>query len=972
MAEEDPRSETESAEGSAADPENEFDEDLDELKELLAEEGVDVEEDAAPDAVLEELDVEAKAGRTSGSDRETSRRRPKRGEAGERRARDARDFRDLESQLSGEVLEIKVSDDGLSAVMTRIGEGDSVDAILLELKRQKITVGIDEAAIAAAVERTTHGSTQYDVAVARGTAPEARQPAHVRYHLPEALSAPGEDTPLQRLKQALSAPNLHLIDSWEGPCHLVHKGELLAEVVAAEGVMGESVRGEEIAPEADQEPELTQTEHVLVSEDGRQCTAGAYGYAGMLEEGPAVVLPLWTAPDAMEARFVLLQPEAPAPSEGELAEVLSARWIEHGVNDEALGKIHRALERGKGLPLTVRVAQGTRPKPGTSGQIQCLVPLQQLPAWQQLQSLLNLRERPGLEEGLDDMASPGRAIVFRAVGPGDAVAELVPAREGTAGRDVLGEELEAAEVEEVELDVGDNVVLDENGLRTSAACFGYLALYGSAQISVVSPLWVSSDRLTLGYLNLPQGETARYPSSEEIAQLVAEDGHLQGAQVDAWDEVRQQLASGELTDLLAVIAEGTPAKPAREDAFEWVVKLGGRSGTVLEDGSIDLRERQLITVVKEGDLIGRFTPGAPGKTGRDVLGNDIDPPAVTALEVAGDSRINSVPEGDEGVVHFYASMDGGVASTEESRESRGGQRKRIRLSLFAISEIDGDVDYATGHVTFHGDVIVKGSVRALFRVTASGSVTIGENVEAGARIEAGGDILISGGVVGEATELIAGGNVMAKFVHEASVRAGGDMEVGAYIHEASVRVTGAIKVAGAGEGGGRALVGGLVWAGKGIEAPSLGSASNPRIRLVAGTDPGLVEQTQEAHAKMRTCEALERAALKALKMRQLDVSLVKRKAKALEGAERDEFLDQARQLAEYSDLHHHLQARVRQAAESQRELAGQATIAVAGSVFAGAELRIGEHTLRVAADGTHLKFRLAEEDGRVNLQAETL
>lgn len=956
----------------AADEANEFDESLDELKELLAEEGVQLEDSPSPDAVLEELEAEPEERPAGGATREPSRRRPKRGAERERKARDAQAFRDLESQLSAHPLDINVSEDGLTAVLARFGEDDAPDDVLAELKRQKITVGIDMAAIEVAASRAAKGSVQYDVVVAQGTPAEVQEPAHVRYHLPEALSAIGGDAPLARLKQALSAPNLDGIISWEGPCHLVHKGELLAEVVPAQVVVGQSVRGEEIAPAEGEVPELPQAEHILLSEDGSRCMAGAYGYAGILEDGPSVVLPLWVSPDNMEARFVCLQDGAPAPSEGELSELLKARWIEHGVQEESLVRIRQALELGKPLPPAALVAQGTRPVAGTPGQVQCLVPPQQLPDSKQLQSLLKLRERAGLEEGVAELTNPERATALRAVGPGDAVAELVPAREGTPGRDVLGEEIEADEVEEVELAVGDNVALDEDGRRARATCFGYLALYGSAQMSVVSPLWLSGDRMTLGYLNLPQGEAARYPSNEELDQLVKEDGHLQGADTGAWEEVLPRLESGELTDPLVVIAEGTPAEAGREDTFEWAVTVGGRAGTILEDGSIDLRDRQLITVVEEGGLLGRFTPGAPGQPGRDVLGHELNPPALTQLEVVGDSRINAVPEGDEGVMGYYAASEGGVTFTEESRQSRGAQRKRIRLSLFAISEIDGDVDYNVGHVDFQGEVLIKGTVRALFRVKASGSVTIGENVEPGARVEAGGDILVSGGVVGQATELVAGGNVMAKFVQEAQVRAGGDVEVGAYIHEASVRAGGVIKVAGAGEGGGRALVGGMVWAVKGIEAPSLGSPSNPRIRLVAGIDPSLVEQTEEVRGKIRACEALEREVLSALNLRQLDVRVIKQRAKNLEGAKRDELLAQAARLAEYTDLHHHLHARLRQVAKAQRELARQATVAVGGPVVAGAELRIGEYLLKVTEDGANLKFHLAEENGQVHLQADGL
>jgi len=211
---------------------------------------------------------------------------------------------------------------------------------------------------------------------------------------------------------------------------------------------------------------------------------------------------------------------------------------------------------------------------------------------------------------------------------------------------------------------------------------------------------------------------------------------------------------------------------------------------------------------------------------------------------------------------------------------------------------------------------------------------------------------------------------MAKFVQEAEVRAGGDVEVGAYIHEASVRTGGVLRVTGAGEGGGRALVGGLVWAGKGIEAPSLGSPSNPRIRVVAGIDPGAVEQTEILRGKIRACETRQREALEALGLRQLDVRAIKAKAKALDGERREALLTRAARVAEYGELSRDLQGRLRQLAAGQRELAQQASVAIGGPVTAGAELRIGEYALKVEQDGSNVTYHLAEEDGQVKLECD--
>ncbi|MBD05237.1 MAG: hypothetical protein CME24_12915, partial [Gemmatimonadetes bacterium] len=99
-------------------------------------------------------------------------------------------------------------------------------------------------------------------------------------------------------------------------------------------------------------------------------------------------------------------------------------------------------------------------------------------------------------------------------------------------------------------------------------------------------------------------------------------------------------------------------------------KVGGSAGRILDDGSIDLRDRNLISVVQDGELLGRLHPALPGVTGRDALGDEILPPALTEIEVVPDARMEALEEGD-GIIAYHARTSGGVSSTEETRGKRG-------------------------------------------------------------------------------------------------------------------------------------------------------------------------------------------------------------------------------------------------------------------------------------------------------------
>ena len=473
---------------------------------------------------------------------------------------------------------------------------------------------------------------------------------------------------------------------------------------------------------------------------------------------------------------------------------------------------------------------------------------------------------------------------------------------------------------------------------------------------------VSDDRLTATIAHLDSSTTRQ----QIVAALRAQKIRSGLQQADLKEALARIEAGEEVTDL--VVARGTPPQPGRDGHFEWEVAVGGRAGTILADGSIDLRDRRLITVVQEGQLVGRLLPSRKGLAGKDVLGNELQPAAVTDLEVVTDSHLTAGEADDEGAVEYTAAVEGGVYHEDESRQVRGRLRRRLKIGVNAISNIKGDVDYSTGHVEFNGDVVIDGTVKALFEVEASGSVTIGGNVEPGAKVRAGRDILVSGAVVGAETELEAGGNVMAKFVQKSTVRAGGDVEVGAYMFEASVRARGQITVSGAGEGSGRALVGGLVWAGKGIETPSLGSPTNPKIRVVAGVDPELVRRSEKVRARFKLLEDRQKKLLKAIGVDTFAPRAIKQKFKATPADKKAGLMEAVRKLTEFGDAQKHLRQQLAEIAEQQRELAGKGHIAVSGTIFAGPQLRIGEQVLRVVDDAIGGRYALVEEDGQRRIE----
>ena len=501
-------------------------------------------------------------------------------------------------------------------------------------------------------------------------------------------------------------------------------------------------------------------------------------------------------------------------------------------------------------------------------------------------------------------------------------------------------------------------------MRATAATFGYVALRWDIEVNVISPIWISPDRTAAYFLNLPQSGAAKFPSVEEMMTLLEGLEITHGFVAERWAEIVAELEAGKRSqDFLVQVALGSPPVGGRDAEFEWAVQIdNNKPGKIMEDGSIDFRDRNMTTVAQEGDLLGKLIPPKPGKGGMDIYGMELKPPLPLNIEVVTDSRIYAEPE-EDGSMAFFCETGGGISSEEELKVVKGRRHMRINIGVYPITNIEGDVDYTTGNIDFNGDVVIGGSVQSQFSVKATGTITIGGYVEAGAYVTAGKDILIARGVVGTATELVAGGDIMSKFIPEATVRASGNVKVGSYIFNASVRAGGEVQVPGMGEGKSRALVGGLIWGAQGVTARSIGSPYNTSTRLVVGVDPDQVNRADQIRANMHTCENKQRALLKKLGVDHLDLDLIKQKLSRVASAkQKQQMLMAVKRIAKIAELERNQQVELEAIAEEQRKLALRTQINVLNELFAGVEIRVGEHTELIREDAEKCSFRLVTED----------
>lgn len=237
--------------------------------------------------------------------------------------------------------------------------------------------------------------------------------------------------------------------------------------------------------------------------------------------------------------------------------------------------------------------------------------------------------------------------------------------------------------------------------------------------------------------------------------------------------------------------------------------------TLLEDGSVDFFNLNIINHCETGDLLARLYPEDTGEEGVDVFGNRIRPRQVKR----GILRFGKNIRLSEDHLELYAIESGHVSLVEG------------RVFVSNLMEVE-NVDPSTGNIEFDGNVQVNGNVCSNFQIRATGNVEVRGVVE-GAAIEAGGNITIARGMNGMGKgSLQAKGNVIAKFIENATVEANGYIEAGSIIHS---QVMAGTEIHVSGKKG--FISGGHVAATSLIEVKILGSEMGTDTIVEVGVSP---------------------------------------------------------------------------------------------------------------------------------------
>lgn len=241
-----------------------------------------------------------------------------------------------------------------------------------------------------------------------------------------------------------------------------------------------------------------------------------------------------------------------------------------------------------------------------------------------------------------------------------------------------------------------------------------------------------------------------------------------------------------------------------------------------EDGSVDFHHLDMISPVKQGQVLAELTPAIMGKPGINVCGQLLKQTKVRnrVLRVGKNIKLS-----DDGL-RAYSEINGHASIEGEM------------IFVSNTFEVAANVDTSTGDIDYDGDVVIHGNVNAGYKVKASGDIIVEGTVE-GAELEAGGNIVLKRGVSGmdKKGSIKAGLNVISKFIESAKIIAGGYVTSDSIMHS-DIDAKGDVTA----DGKKGFISGGNIHSGALISARNIGSSMGTTTVLECGIDTAIIDE----------------------------------------------------------------------------------------------------------------------------------
>jgi uncharacterized protein len=428
--------------------------------------------------------------------------------------------------------------------------------------------------------------------------------------------------------------------------------------------------------------------------------------------------------------------------------------------------------------------------------------------------------------------------------------------------------------------------------------------------TMVFSLTASDDRMEMR-LSCPAATASTAGLLEEIEREAARLGVAAPLdRVPLTAALNQAAVSGnDIVDL--VIARGQAPQPPQDGSLEWTAPYF-TAGFMIdpETKRIDFRQKVEILTVEKGQLLVRVHPPKAGQDGVDVFGRAIK----TARAKPAAIRPGRQVVWDEKDQGYRASCEGRIRFTGSV------------LEVDNVYHITGDVGSATGNIKHNGHLIVDGNIEPDSRVECSGDIDVQGLVYA-SDIDCGGALLVRSGINQTlAKRMRVAGDVVSKYIHNASLEAAGSVHAATEIFQSRIHSLGPVDCR-----HGR-IVGGEVVSAADIIVGQVGARGDTRTTLAAGLHMGLMQRVQANVASIKQCGEVIRKLSQAHRQAMAN-------PRALTAAQREEAMEMEFKINEAQDTIAELEKQNQ--TMSREAYAGRGShILILGTVHPGTVLRI--------------------------------
>jgi uncharacterized protein len=334
-------------------------------------------------------------------------------------------------------------------------------------------------------------------------------------------------------------------------------------------------------------------------------------------------------------------------------------------------------------------------------------------------------------------------------------------------------------------------------------------------ISITPLVKVSDDKMTATLLLHPPISNDFAIRKEPLPELLKEADILFGIDQTALQNAQNIIAQGYNDFHDIPIAYGQPSAPGIDAYLQFAFEIGPIAGQLMEDGTIDFRERRIMIAVTEDELLATKIPAVPGTPGMDVLGEEIEPDGGTELQIKIKHDVTFIEESGE----IKATKDG-ILTVINGNE----------IKVCSKQEIHGDIDYNTGNIESKNSVVIHGAVQPGFKVLTGGDLKITQEVMS-ATLVSEANIVIQGGITGKKTHIKALGDVDFKFIEQGHIESGGNVIMRKQSYYSDLSAKGAIRCQDS-----TTIIGGNIVAGGSLTVANVGSPNSTPAFLAAGID----------------------------------------------------------------------------------------------------------------------------------------